>query len=384
LGAAQRGDLLQHLGEGGERACYYGIEGLLGVHRFDACVNPLDVSQSQRVRGVIDEADLFARRIYERKPTFRIEYGERQAGEAGTCADVRYGSTVEVRLNREAVEEVVRHHVLTLGDGREVVGAVPPLELVQELQQARGVALGKRDAHILRVVYETMRGTQKRVTVRLLLVEDDAMIGEAIRTGLKRDGFTVDWVHDGESADQVLRTDTFDLLLLDLGLPRKGGLQVLQGLRARQQTLPVLIITARDAVSDRVQGLDAGADDYLVKPFDLDELAARIRALLRRKSGRTDPEIEHLGVALNPATHRVTRDGREVSLSPKEFALLQLLMERPGNILSRTQIEERLYGWGEEVESNAVEVHIHGLRRKLGVDFILNVRGVGYRVRPAS
>jgi two-component system response regulator QseB len=220
--------------------------------------------------------------------------------------------------------------------------------------------------------------------VRLLLVEDDAMIGEAIRTGLKRDGFTVDWVHDGESADQVLRTDTFDLVLLDLGLPRKGGFQVLQALRARQQTLPVLIITARDAVSDRVQGLDAGADDYLVKPFDLDELAARIRALLRRKSGRTEPEIEHLGVALNPATHRVTRDGRELALSPKEFALLQLLMERPGNILSRAQIEERLYGWGEEVESNAVEVHIHGLRRKLGTDFILNVRGVGYRVRPAQ
>ena len=159
---------------------------------------------------------------------------------------------------------------------------------------------------------------------------------------------------------------------------------MLQGLRARQQTLPVLIITARDAVSDRVQGLDAGADDYLVKPFDLDELAARIRALLRRKSGRTEPEVEHLGVALNPATHRVTRDGREIALSPKEFALLQLLMERPGNILSRAQIEERLYGWGEEVESNAVEVHIHGLRRKLGNDFILNVRGVGYRVRPAS
>lgn len=220
--------------------------------------------------------------------------------------------------------------------------------------------------------------------MRLLLVEDDAMIGEAIRTGLKRDGFTVDWVHDGESADQVLRTDTFDLLLLDLGLPRRGGLQVLQGLRARQQGLPVLIITARDAVSDRVQGLDAGADDYLVKPFDLDELAARIRALLRRKSGRTEPELEHLGVALNPATHRVTRDGREVALSPKEFALLQLLMERPGNILSRAQIEQRLYGWGEEVESNAVEVHIHGLRRKLGNDFILNVRGVGYRVRPTQ
>ena len=219
--------------------------------------------------------------------------------------------------------------------------------------------------------------------MRLLLVEDDAMIGEAIRAGLKREGFTVDWVHDGESASQVLRTEAFDLLLLDLGLPRKGGLEVLTAARARGAELPVLIITARDAVSDRVQGLDAGADDYLVKPFDLDELAARIRALLRRKSGRTAPAVEHRGVVLNPATHSVTRGGRDIALSPKEFALLQLLMERPGTILSRARIEERLYGWGEEIESNAVEVHIHGLRRKLGADYILNVRGVGYRVPPA-
>lgn len=218
--------------------------------------------------------------------------------------------------------------------------------------------------------------------MRLLLVEDDAMIGEAIREGLRREGFTVDWVYDGESASQVLRTEAFDLLLLDLGLPRKGGLEVLTAARAHGHELPVLIITARDAVTDRVQGLDAGADDYLVKPFDLDELAARIRALLRRKSGRTAPAIEHRGVILNPATHSVTRDGREVALSPKEFALLQLLMERPGTILSRARIEERLYGWGEEIESNAVEVHIHGLRRKLGADYILNVRGVGYRVPP--
>ena len=218
--------------------------------------------------------------------------------------------------------------------------------------------------------------------MRLLLVEDDAMIGEAIRAGLKREGFTVDWVYDGESASRVLRSEEFDLLLLDLGLPRKGGLEVLAAARACGQELPVLIITARDAVSDRVQGLDAGADDYLVKPFDLDELAARIRALLRRKSGRTAPMVEHLGVVLNAATHQVTRDGREIALSPKEFALLQLLVERPGTILSRARIEERLYGWGEEVESNAVEVHIHGLRRKLGADYILNVRGVGYRVRP--
>jgi two-component system response regulator QseB len=219
--------------------------------------------------------------------------------------------------------------------------------------------------------------------MRLLLVEDDAMIGEAIRAGLKREGFTVDWVYDGESASQVLRTEEFDLLLLDLGLPRKGGLEVLAGARARGLELPVLIITARDAVCDRVQGLDAGADDYLVKPFDLDELAARIRALLRRKSGRTAPVIEHLGVLLDAAAHRVTREGREIALSPKEFTLLQLLMERPGTILSRARLEERLYGWGEEVESNAVEVHIHGLRRKLGADYILNVRGVGYRVRPS-
>src|ERR1700721_172000 len=179
--------------------------------------------------------------------------------------------------------------------------------------------------------------------VRLVLVEDDAMIGEALRTGLKRGGFSVDWVHDGESADQVLRTDEFDLLLLDLGLPRKGGLQVLKSLRARHEELPVLIITARDAVSDRVQGLDAGADDYLIKPFDLDELAARIRALLRRKAGRSAPRIEHLGVVLDPAAHRVMRDGAEIALSPREFALLQLLLERPGVILSRAQIEERLY-----------------------------------------
>ena len=209
------------------------------------------------------------------------------------------------------------------------------------------------------------------------------MIGEAIRAGLRRDGFTVDWVHDGETAEQVLKTESFDLLLLDLGLPRKAGLEVLSGLRARGNGMPVIILTARDAVCDRVQGLDAGADDYLVKPFDLDELAARIRALLRRKSGHSAPAIEHLGVILNPATHTARRGTEAIALSPKEFALLHLLMERPGTIHSRARIEGRLYGWGEEIDSNAVEVHVHGLRRKLGSDFILTVRGVGYRVRPA-
>jgi two-component system, OmpR family, response regulator QseB len=219
--------------------------------------------------------------------------------------------------------------------------------------------------------------------VRLLLVEDDPMIGEAIRAGLKREGFTVDWVHDASAAAGVLRSEPFEVMLLDLGLPGVDGLQLLKALRGRGEVLPVIILTAHDAVADRVRGLDAGADDYLVKPFDLDELAARIRALLRRKAGRSSSGLEHLGVVLDPAAHRVTQDGVEVALSPREFALLQLLLERPGAILSRAQIEERLYGWGEEVESNAVEVHIHGLRRKLGAQFILTVRGVGYRVRPS-
>ncbi len=210
------------------------------------------------------------------------------------------------------------------------------------------------------------------------------MIGEAIRAGLKRDGFTVDWVHEANAAAAALRTEPYELLLLDLGLPGVSGLELLKNQRARGGSLPVLIITARDAVADRVAGLDAGADDYLVKPFDLDELAARIRALLRRRAGSGAPLLTHFGVELDPAAHRVRHDGVEVALSPREFALLQLLMERPGTIQSRTRIEERLYGFGEEVESNAVEVHIHGLRRKLGAQFILTVRGVGYRVRPAT
>jgi two-component system response regulator QseB len=209
------------------------------------------------------------------------------------------------------------------------------------------------------------------------------MIGEALRAGLKREGFTVDWVHEARAAEAVLGSEPFELLLLDLGLPGSDGLTLLRRQRGRGLSIPVLILTARDAVADRVAGLDAGADDYLIKPFDLDELAARIRALLRRRAGRPAPGMEHLGVTLDPAAHRVTRAGAEVALSPREFALLQLLLERPGTILSRAQLEERLYGWGEEVESNAVEVHVHGLRKKLGADFIRTVRGVGYRVRPA-
>jgi len=210
------------------------------------------------------------------------------------------------------------------------------------------------------------------------------MIGEAVRAGLRRQGFTVDWVTDGVAAAQALASEPYEACVLDLGLARKEGLVVLRELRNRGSTLPVLVLTARDAVTDRVAGLDAGADDYLVKPFDLAELVARLRAITRRHAGRASTTLEYLGVSLDPATHEVRREGQLVPLSPREFALLQALLEHPGRVLSRAQLEERLYGWGEEVESNVVEVHVHTLRRKLGAEFIRTVRGVGYRVAPAE
>ena len=220
--------------------------------------------------------------------------------------------------------------------------------------------------------------------MRLLLVEDDLMIGESVRQGLRQDGFTVDWVQDGRAAELALRDEVYDLLVLDLGLPKKDGLDVLKTLRLRGNRIPVLVLTARDTVADRVKGLDSGADDYLVKPFDLDELAARIRALLRRQSGRAAPTIEFGELRLSPATHEVTFQGKPLSLSAREFSLLEVFLDRPGVVLSREQLEEKLYGWGEEVESNTVEVYIHALRRKLGQDFIKNVRGVGYMVPKRS
>jgi len=216
--------------------------------------------------------------------------------------------------------------------------------------------------------------------MRVLLVEDDLMIGESARTALRGDGIAVDWTRDGKSADLALQTGRYDMVLLDLGLPSRDGLEVLYALRARKDRTPVLIVTARDAVQDRVRGLDAGADDYLVKPFDLDELSARMRSLLRRSAGRAEPVIEHLGVAFDPATRSDAGRHNPVALSARELAVLQALLERPGAVLSRAQLEERLYGWGEEIESNTVEVYIHGLRRKLGTDFIRTVRGVGYMV----
>lgn len=216
--------------------------------------------------------------------------------------------------------------------------------------------------------------------MRLLLVEDDPMIGASIQKGLRQDGFLVDWVRDGSSAEGALKTNPYDALLLDLGLPRKSGDEVLETLRRAGNTIPVLIITARDAVSDRVAGLDSGADDYIVKPFDLDELAARIRAVQRRHAGRAERLTRVGRVTFDAAAKRVTQNGKEVALSARELSLLEALLDRPGAILSRAQLEERIYGWGEEIESNAVEVYVHSLRRKLGSDFIRTVRGVGYTI----
>jgi len=216
--------------------------------------------------------------------------------------------------------------------------------------------------------------------MRLLLAEDDRMIGESVQRGLKQDGFAVDWVSDGRAAELALAEKVHDLLVLDLGLPRKEGLDVLRAMRQRGDLRPVLIVTARDAVTDRVAGLDAGADDYVVKPFELTELAARIRALLRRSAGRAEPVIAFGDIELFPVTREVRLRSETVALSPREFAVLEALLARPGAILSRAQLEEKLYGWNEEVESNAVEVHIHALRRKLGAEAIRNVRGVGWMI----
>lgn len=220
--------------------------------------------------------------------------------------------------------------------------------------------------------------------MRILLVEDDTMIGEAVRDLLRAEHYAVDWVRDGELADTALRTQDYDLLLLDLGLPRRDGLEVLRALRRRKARLPVLIATARDSVAERIAGLDAGADDYVLKPYDLDELLARIRALLRRAAGRAEPVYEHMGVAIDPATREVTVKGEPVLLSAREWAVLEPLLARPGRVLSRAQLEDKLYGWKDEISSNAVEVYIHGLRKKLGAELIHNVRGVGYMVPKGS
>lgn len=220
--------------------------------------------------------------------------------------------------------------------------------------------------------------------MRLLLVEDDKALGEGLRLGLRQEGYTVDWLEDGASALHALLSEDFDLLVLDLGLPRMSGLQVLRELRRSGSALPVLILTARDATEDRIAGLDAGADDYLVKPFDLDELKARLRALLRRSAGRAELRIEHAGVSLDPSSQQVSYQGKPVPMTPKEYLLLHELLSQPGKVLTRERLVQLLYGWDEEAESNTLEVHIHHLRKKLFSSLIRTVRGVGYLVEEQS
>ena len=214
--------------------------------------------------------------------------------------------------------------------------------------------------------------------MRILLAEDDALLGDGLRAGLRQHGFQVDWVRDGMAAERELRSDVYAAAVLDIGLPQRDGLQVLQAVRCAGLTLPVLVLTARDAVPDRVRGLDLGADDYVVKPVDLEELAARLRALVRRAHGQSGERLSAQGIELDPAARTVHRAGAPVVLSTREFDLLHALMLNCDRVLSREQLEQHLYSWGREVESNAVEVHIHHLRRKLGAGLIQTVRGVGY------
>lgn len=214
--------------------------------------------------------------------------------------------------------------------------------------------------------------------MKLLLVEDDALLGDGVRAGLKQAGFAVDWVQDGLAAKVALDSEDYDLLVLDLGLPKLSGMELLKSVRAKRASLPVLILTARDTVADRVAGLNAGADDYLVKPFDLDELIARLNALLRRSAGQVELTLQHGAIELTPASHQVRLAGIDVSMSAREFSLLHTLLLHTGRVHSREQLEQTLYGWGEEVESNAIEVHVHHLRKKLGSDLIRTLRGVGY------
>lgn len=216
--------------------------------------------------------------------------------------------------------------------------------------------------------------------MRILLAEDDELLGDGVRAGLMQYKYTVDWVKNGQAALQALLTERFDAVVLDLALPRLPGLEVLKTARAKNITTPVLILTARDKIEDRVAGLDSGADDYLTKPFDLYELCARLRALLRRSGGRAAPLLNYKQIKLDPAAHIVQKNGKSVELSRREFDLLQMLLENPGKVLSRETISQSLYGWSDNVDSNALEVHVHNLRRKFGNNFISTIRGVGYMI----
>lgn len=214
--------------------------------------------------------------------------------------------------------------------------------------------------------------------MRILVAEDDELLGAGIREGLSGAGFSVDWMRDGAAARAALKVEPFDCLVLDLGLPKLSGLDLLREIRAANDPLPVLILTARDGIEDRIRGLDGGADDYLVKPFDLAELAARLRALARRGQGRASAVISHRGITLDPATKKVTRNGREVPLNRREYLLLAAMLASPGRVFSRDRLEQAVYSWGEEIGSNAIQVHVHHLRRKLGRDLVRTRRGIGY------
>ncbi|MDX8127179.1 response regulator [Methylomonas sp. BW4-1] len=214
--------------------------------------------------------------------------------------------------------------------------------------------------------------------MRLLLVEDDAILGDGLKAGLTMEGYAVDWLIDGAQADEALKLNHYDLVVLDLNLPRMDGMSVLKNLRRRKDSTPVLVLTAREGVAERVAGLDNGADDFVTKPFDLAEICARLRALARRHDGHSLPVIEHKGVTIDPAAHQVYFNGKPVDLAQKEFEVLSYLMGHIGQVISRARLEESLYAWGSEVESNAVEVHIHHLRKKLDSNLIRTIRGVGY------
>ena len=214
--------------------------------------------------------------------------------------------------------------------------------------------------------------------MRLLLIEDDELLGDAVKTALLQLGYVVDWLKDGESATVALKIESFELVILDLGLPKLSGLSLLKNIRHSGNKTPFLILTAREAIESRIEGLDAGADDYMIKPFDLNELSARIRALIRRSQGRADTIIHYKNITLDPSAHVVLLDNQEVNVSRREFALLQKLLENTGQVLSREQLMQSIYGWDEDLDSNVLEVHIHNLRKKLHADFIRTIRGIGY------
>ena len=217
--------------------------------------------------------------------------------------------------------------------------------------------------------------------MRLLLIEDDEILGDGIVAGMKEFSYTTDWLKDGSHVDSAVSSTEYDAIILDLNLPGQSGLTILVKIRNAGKTTPVLILTARDSLDDKVKGLDLGADDYMVKPFDLDELAARLRALIRRDHGRSHPILKHNDIEMDVAGHKVVRDEKNIELSAREFSLLQLLMENAGKVLSKRKIEDNIYAWGEEIESNSVEVHIHNLRKKIGTDVITTIRGVGYVIK---